>query len=110
MLQLKNEKFISSFMQNKIYKIIMLTIPIIESLISASSASLGWFLERLHVRFIPTCLFLLYKQFIRYAALAVAFSLFNENPSDTGIYIYILLSLDTILPSKRLYRDRYDMI
>ena len=110
MLQLKNEKFISSFMQNKIYKIIMLTIPIIESLISASSASLGWFLERLPVRFIPTCSFLLYKQLIRYAALAVAFSLLNENPSDTGIYIYILLSLDTILPSKRLYRDRYDMI
>ena len=52
MLQSKNEKFISSFMQNKISKIIMLTIPIIESLISASIAFVGWFLEEFPVRFI----------------------------------------------------------
>ena len=41
MLQSKDEKFISSFIQNKISKIIMLTIPIIESLILASIAFLG---------------------------------------------------------------------
>ena len=105
MLQSKDhEKFISSFMQNKITKVIMLTIPIIESLISASISFLGWFLEELPVRFIPTCLFLLYKQLIRYTALAVALSLSMQNPSGTDTYI--LLSLDTILPSKRWYRHR----
>ena len=77
MLQSKDEKFISSFIQNEISKIIMLTITIIESLILASIAFLGWFLEELPVRFILTCLFLLYKQLIRCAALAVALSLFN---------------------------------
>ena len=88
MLQPKDhEKFISSFMQNKITKIIMLTIPIIESLISASISFLGWFLEELPVRFIPTCLFLLYKQLIRYTALAVALSLFNAE-SIRYWYIY----------------------
>ena len=94
--------YISSFMQNKISKIIMLTIPIIESLILASIAFLGWFLEELPVRFIPTCSFLLYKQSIRYAALAVALSLFN---AESIWYWYItLLSLDTILPFKRWYK------
>ena len=96
--------YISSFMQNKISKIIMLTIPIIESLILASIAFLGWLLEELPVRFIPTFSFLLYKQSIRYAALAVPLSLFN---AESIWYWYItLLSLDTILPFKSWYKHK----
>ena len=69
-----------------------------------SIAFLGWFLEELPVRSIPTCSFLLYKQLIWYATLAIALSLFN---AESIWYWYItLLSLDTILPFKSWYKHK----